>query len=139
MVSYTTLICGYLKRGRFEDALRVFHEMPERNVVSWNAMVGGCSQTGHNEEAVNFFIGMLREGFIPNESTFPCVICAAANIASLGIGKSFHINVVLSQVTTLCCTPGNVLYFSQIIIVFSYIYVFCHTHVTTVDEFDKEK
>ncbi|KAL5173672.1 Pentatricopeptide repeat-containing protein, mitochondrial [Glycine soja] len=90
VVSYTTLICGYLKRGRFEDALRVFHEMPERNVVSWNAMVGGCSQTGHNEEAVNFFIGMLREGFIPNESTFPCVICAAANIASLGIGKSFH-------------------------------------------------
>ncbi|XP_061358656.1 pentatricopeptide repeat-containing protein At5g42450, mitochondrial-like isoform X1 [Gastrolobium bilobum] len=90
VVSYTTLICGYLKRGRFEDALRVFHEMPEKNVVSWNAMVGGCSQTGHNEEAVNFFIDMLKEGFIPNESTFPCVICAAANIASLGIGKSFH-------------------------------------------------
>ncbi|KAK7380363.1 hypothetical protein VNO78_32871 [Psophocarpus tetragonolobus] len=90
VVSYTTVICGYLKRGRFEDALQVFHEMPERNVVSWNAMVGGCSQTGHNEEAVNFFIRMLREGFIPNESTFPCVICASANMASLGIGKSFH-------------------------------------------------
>ncbi|QCD94783.1 structure-specific endonuclease subunit SLX1 [Vigna unguiculata] len=90
VVSYTTLICGYLKRGGFEEALQVFHEMPERNVVSWNAMVGGCSQTGHNEEAVNFFIGMLREGYIPNESTFPCVICAAANIASLGVGKGFH-------------------------------------------------
>lgn len=90
VVSYTTLICGYLKRQIFEDALRVFHEMPEKNVVSWNAMVGGCSQTGHNEEAVNFFIGMLREGFIPNESTFPCVICAIANMAALGIGKSFH-------------------------------------------------
>ncbi|XP_027357250.1 pentatricopeptide repeat-containing protein At5g42450, mitochondrial [Abrus precatorius] len=90
VVSYTTLICGYLKRGRFEDAFRVFREMPERNVVSWNAMVGGCSQTGHNEEAVSFFIDMLREGFIPNESTFPCVICAAANMAALGIGKSFH-------------------------------------------------
>ncbi|KAK7270889.1 hypothetical protein RJT34_26390 [Clitoria ternatea] len=90
VVSHTTLICGYLKKERFEDALRVFHEMPEKNVVSWNAMVGGCSQTGHNEEAVKFFIDMLRQGFIPNESTFPCVICAAANIAALGIGKSFH-------------------------------------------------
>ncbi|KAJ1394838.1 Tetratricopeptide-like helical domain superfamily [Sesbania bispinosa] len=90
VVSYTTLICGYLKRRRFEDALRVFHEMPERNVVSWNAMVGGCSQTGHNEEAVKFFIDMLREGFIPNESTFPCVLCASANIAAIGIGRSFH-------------------------------------------------
>lgn len=90
VVSYTTMICGYLKRNRFKDALQLFHEMPERNVVSWNAMVGGCSQTGHNEEAVRFFIDMLREGFIPNESTFPCAICAAANIASLGIGRSFH-------------------------------------------------
>ncbi|XP_019451349.1 PREDICTED: pentatricopeptide repeat-containing protein At5g42450, mitochondrial [Lupinus angustifolius] len=90
VVSYTTMISGYLKKKRFEDALCVFREMPERNVVSWNAMVGGCSQTGHNEEALNFFIDMLREGFIPNESTFPCAICAAANVAALGIGKTFH-------------------------------------------------
>ncbi|MED6198990.1 hypothetical protein PIB30_071796 [Stylosanthes scabra] len=90
VVSYTTMISGYLKRRRFEDALHVFSEMPERNVVSWNAMIGGCNQTGHNEEAVIFFRDMLKEGYIPNESTFPCVICAAANIAALGIGKSFH-------------------------------------------------
>ncbi|CAI8595931.1 unnamed protein product [Vicia faba] len=90
VVSYTTLIGGYLKTHKFDDALTIFHEMPERNVVSWNAMVGGFSKTGHNEEAVRFFIDMLREGFVPNESTFPCVISAASNIASLGIGRSFH-------------------------------------------------
>ncbi|KAI4347582.1 hypothetical protein L6164_008383 [Bauhinia variegata] len=90
VVSYTTLTSGYLKRGRFVDALQLFQEMPERNIVSWNAMVGGCSQTGYNEEAVNFFINMLREGFTPNESTFPCAVSAAANIAALGIGRSFH-------------------------------------------------
>ncbi|XP_028773142.1 pentatricopeptide repeat-containing protein At5g42450, mitochondrial [Neltuma alba] len=90
VVSYTTLICGYLKRGRYIDALQLFHEMPERNIVSWNAMVCGCSQIGHNEEAVIFFISMLREGFLPNQSTFPCAICAAANIAALWIGRSFH-------------------------------------------------
>ncbi|KAI9084147.1 hypothetical protein K1719_033818 [Acacia pycnantha] len=90
VVSYTTLICGYLKRGRHIDALQLFNVMPERNIVSWNAMVCGCSQTGHNEEAVNFFITMIKEGFLPNQSTFPCAICAAANIAALWIGRSFH-------------------------------------------------
>ncbi|KAF6164365.1 hypothetical protein GIB67_037522 [Kingdonia uniflora] len=90
VVSYTTLICGYLKNERFEDALKLFLEMPERNVVSWNAMIGGYSQMGHNEEAVNMFIGMKREGFPPNQSTFPCVFTAAANIANLGMGKTFH-------------------------------------------------
>lgn len=90
VVSYTTLICGYLKTGRYIDALQLFNKMPERNIISWNAMVCGCSQTGHNEEAVDFFTSMLREGFLPNQSTFPCAICAASNIAALGIGRSFH-------------------------------------------------
>ncbi|KAF8396735.1 hypothetical protein HHK36_018365 [Tetracentron sinense] len=90
VVSYTTLICGYLKNEKFEDALGIFMEMPERNVVSWNAMIGGHSQMGHNEEAVNLFIGMLRGGLKPTQSTFPCVLSAAANITALGMGKSFH-------------------------------------------------
>ncbi|KAJ4704759.1 Pentatricopeptide repeat-containing protein [Melia azedarach] len=90
VVSYTTMICGLLKKGMFEDAIKIFQEMPERNVVSWNAMIGGYSQTGHNEEAVNLFIEMLRQRFVPTHSTFPCAIIAAANIAALGMGKSFH-------------------------------------------------
>ncbi|KAK6942916.1 Pentatricopeptide repeat [Dillenia turbinata] len=90
IVSYTSLIHGYLKKGKFEDAKMLFGAMPERNVVSWNAMIGGSSQMGYNEEAVNIFIKMLREGMRPNESTFPCAISAAANIAALGMGQSFH-------------------------------------------------
>lgn len=27
---------------------------------------------------------------MPTQSTFPCAVCAAANIASIGIGRSFH-------------------------------------------------
>ncbi len=90
VVSYTTLIGGYLKKERTEDAFRLFQEMPMRNVVSWNAMISGCSQSGHNEEAVNLFIEMLRQGLLPNQSTFPCAMSAAANIAALGIGRTFH-------------------------------------------------
>ncbi|KAL6966128.1 hypothetical protein U1Q18_042587 [Sarracenia purpurea var. burkii] len=90
VVSYTSLICGYLKKERFDDARWIFQAMPERNVVSWNAMIAGYSQMGHNEDAVNLFIHMLREGLVPNQSTFPCAISAAANIAALGMGRSFH-------------------------------------------------
>ncbi|KAE8731044.1 Pentatricopeptide repeat-containing protein [Hibiscus syriacus] len=65
VVSYTTLISGYLKNERFEDALWLFKVMPERNVVSWNAMISGFSQTGFNEEAVNLFIQIVVTGFRP--------------------------------------------------------------------------
>lgn len=94
VVSYTTLICGYLKKDRIEDARHLFRLMPARNIISWNAMIGGYSQTGHNEEALNLFVDLLREGLIPNQSTFPCAITAAANVAALGIGRSFHACVV---------------------------------------------
>ncbi|KAK1376986.1 Pentatricopeptide repeat-containing protein [Heracleum sosnowskyi] len=90
VVSYTTLMCGYLEKRRFDDALSIFRAMPERNAVCWNAMISGYSQKGYNEEAVNLFIEMLREGLMPNQCTFPCAIVAAANIASIGMGRSFH-------------------------------------------------
>ncbi|PKI60992.1 hypothetical protein CRG98_018622 [Punica granatum] len=94
VVSYTTLICGYLKRGMFEDAVGVFRAMPDKNTVSWNAVIAGCSQMGRNEDAVNFFVEMMREGWIPDKSSFPCAISAAANIAGLGMGRSFHACVI---------------------------------------------
>lgn len=90
VVSFTALLSGYLRNGRFDTAVQLFYEMPERNVVSWNAMIGGCSQVGFSEESVNLYVEMCREGFRPNQSTFPCVVTAAANIAALGIGRSFH-------------------------------------------------
>lgn len=93
VVSITNLISGYLKRHDFEEALALFRAMPEKSVVTWNAVIGGFSQTGRNEEAVNTFVDMLREGCVvmhPNESTFPCLITAVSNIASHGGGKSIH-------------------------------------------------
>ncbi|XP_058099067.1 pentatricopeptide repeat-containing protein At5g42450, mitochondrial [Magnolia sinica] len=98
VVSYTTLICGYLKNDRFDEAVQLFRDIPESNVVSWNAMIGGYSQTGRNEESVNLFIQMCREGVRPNESTFPCIFSAAANIAALGMGKSFHAYAIKSLI-----------------------------------------
>ncbi|RWR76811.1 pentatricopeptide repeat-containing protein, mitochondrial [Cinnamomum micranthum f. kanehirae] len=102
VVSYTTLIFGYLKNERFKDALWIFSSMPERNIVSWNAMIGGCSQTGQNEEAVNLFVEMCREGLRPNQSTFPCVFTAAANIGALGMGKSFHAHAIKHLIQSQC-------------------------------------
>ncbi|KAJ0987743.1 hypothetical protein J5N97_006099 [Dioscorea zingiberensis] len=96
VVAYTALINGYLKNAKFGDALKLFRRMPERNVVSWNAMIGGCSQMGLNEESVNLFVKMCRDGMKPTDSTFACLFSAAANIAALGMGRSFHSSAIKS-------------------------------------------
>ena len=37
----------YSKCGCLEDACKVFDQVPERNTISWNAMLLGYAQHGH--------------------------------------------------------------------------------------------
>jgi pentatricopeptide repeat protein len=43
------------KCGSIEDARRVFNKMPSQNVVTWNAILGGCAMHGCGKEALKHF------------------------------------------------------------------------------------
>lgn len=58
----TRLIVFYTKCDSLGDARRVLDEMPERNVVSWTAMISAYSQRGYASQALNLFVQMLRSG-----------------------------------------------------------------------------
>ncbi|XP_028783775.1 putative pentatricopeptide repeat-containing protein At3g13770, mitochondrial isoform X2 [Neltuma alba] len=58
----TRLIVFYTKCDSLDDARRVLNEMPERNVVSWTAMISAYSQKGYASEALTLFLHMLRSG-----------------------------------------------------------------------------
>jgi pentatricopeptide repeat protein len=44
----------YAKCGSMEDAWRVFNKMPSRNVVVWNAILGGCAVHGQVRKLFTF-------------------------------------------------------------------------------------
>ncbi|KAB1211592.1 hypothetical protein CJ030_MR6G013922 [Morella rubra] len=77
-VANTALVDLYSKWGRIEDARRVFDKMPQKNVVSWNALIAGYSNHGCGEEAIEVFEQMVREGMIPNHVTFLAVLSACS-------------------------------------------------------------
>ncbi|XP_063947122.1 putative pentatricopeptide repeat-containing protein At3g13770, mitochondrial isoform X2 [Daucus carota subsp. sativus] len=56
------LIVFYTKCECLEDARMVFDEIPERNVVSWTAMISGYSRRGYASEALVLFVEMLKSG-----------------------------------------------------------------------------
>eukprot|EP01018_Ginkgo_biloba_P026293 Gb_12542 [translate_table: standard] len=60
----TALLDMYVKCGSIDDARQVFDEMPERNVVSWNAMIAGYAQNGHVDEAVILFQRMPEKNVV---------------------------------------------------------------------------
>ena len=56
----SALIDMYSKCGSIESALHMFKKMPERNLISWNAMLAGFSQNGYGRETLQLYEEMLR-------------------------------------------------------------------------------
>ncbi|XWS25023.1 hypothetical protein CRYUN_Cryun27aG0035200 [Craigia yunnanensis] len=51
----SSLLNMYSKCGNLVDSRKVFDEMPERNVVTWNAMIAGYLKNGDRESALDLF------------------------------------------------------------------------------------
>ncbi|CAN1219441.1 Pentatricopeptide repeat-containing protein At5g66520 [Linum perenne] len=75
----TALLDMYAKCGRLDMAWEVFESLKEKEVFTWNAMIGGMAMHGRAEDAVELFIEMLRRKFRPNEITFVGVLNACAH------------------------------------------------------------
>ncbi|CAI9091319.1 OLC1v1026323C1 [Oldenlandia corymbosa var. corymbosa] len=68
----STLICNtilafYMKRGCHDESLRIFQQIEEHDVVTWNTMITGSVQSGHFEEAIGFLRDLLAEGLNPDD------------------------------------------------------------------------
>eukprot|EP01018_Ginkgo_biloba_P031753 Gb_05982 [translate_table: standard] len=89
-----TLLNMYTKCGSLGNALRVLHEMPKRNVVSWTVMIAAYAKRGCFEEALSLFYQMQRSGIQPNHFTFASVLPACANLATFEHGKEIHEEII---------------------------------------------
>ncbi|KAJ0104930.1 hypothetical protein Patl1_19328 [Pistacia atlantica] len=69
----------YMKCGDLTSGLQLFDEMPQRNVVSWSAVVSGFVQHGCPQKALSLFKRMHLEGeTAPNGFTFVSVLHACS-------------------------------------------------------------
>ncbi len=50
-----SLVDMYAKCGSIDDAWRVFHKMPSRDVVTWTTMILGHVKCGHGQKALELF------------------------------------------------------------------------------------
>eukprot|EP01018_Ginkgo_biloba_P019951 Gb_11581 [translate_table: standard] len=88
------LVNMYAKCGCVEYARNVFDEMSKRNLVSWNAMIGGYVQNDDGEEALKLFSQMQPAGMKPDHYSFSTVLTACANVPSVERGREIHAHVI---------------------------------------------
>lgn len=83
----TALVYMYAKNGEIAMARRLFDEMPERNVVTWNAMICGLGAYGYVDDALGLFEKMKKEGVVvPNGVTFVGVLSACCHAGLIDVG-----------------------------------------------------
>ncbi|GAV66540.1 PPR domain-containing protein/PPR_1 domain-containing protein/PPR_2 domain-containing protein [Cephalotus follicularis] len=82
VVSWTSMICGYINIEKIEEAHDLFKNMKldglEPNGFTWNAMIAGYARRGDSNEAIALFTGMTREGLVPDLVTWNAIISGFA-------------------------------------------------------------
>ncbi|KAF3649025.1 putative pentatricopeptide repeat-containing protein [Capsicum annuum] len=84
------LIDMYGKCRRVELARSVFDKMPERNVVSWTALMCGYLQQGNAQESLLLFGRMLLSNVKPNEYTYSTNLKACGFVGVVENGRQIH-------------------------------------------------
>ncbi|KAK6117682.1 hypothetical protein DH2020_048579 [Rehmannia glutinosa] len=72
----------YGKCGNLVEARRVFDEMPQRDIVSWNSMVAGYAQNGRFDEALEVCKEMDLLGVKPDSGTMASLSPAVTNTSA---------------------------------------------------------
>ncbi|KAH9612298.1 hypothetical protein KSS87_015750, partial [Heliosperma pusillum] len=83
------LISMYGKCGDLSSARNVFDGMPERNLITWCAMMGGYGMHGDFEEIFGLFDGLLEMGVKPDKAAFTTVLTSCSHGGRIDKGKEY--------------------------------------------------
>eukprot|EP00250_Pteridium_aquilinum_P003344 c1365_g1_i1 orf=320-1204(+) len=92
----SSLVDSYAKCGCLPHARKVFDILPNRNIVSWHAMMTGYAEHGQNDLVFQLFGEMHKEIVQPNKVTYLCALKACGSSATLQQGKLIHAEVITS-------------------------------------------
>ncbi|CAA7401929.1 unnamed protein product [Spirodela intermedia] len=81
------LVDLYWKCGLVDYAHRMFEKIPNRNPITWNAMICGLAQNGRSAEAMSLFGGMVAAGVRPDYITFIGVLFACSHAGMVEEGR----------------------------------------------------
>ncbi|KAJ0037862.1 hypothetical protein Pint_23135 [Pistacia integerrima] len=110
-----SLIHFYASCGCLDLAEKVFENMLERSIVSWNVMIDAFVQFGEFDSALKLF-GQMQNLFEPDGYTLQSIISACAGLGALSLGMWAHAYILNK------CESGLV---SDILINNSLIELYC--------------
>ena len=83
------LVDMYAKCGSIGKALEVFRLIRDKDVASWNSIIGGLAFHGHAEESIDLFREMQGTKICPNEITLVGVLAACSHAGKVDEGHQY--------------------------------------------------
>ncbi|KAK3023014.1 hypothetical protein RJ639_045008 [Escallonia herrerae] len=91
LVSKNAMVAACCREGDLEMARDIFWSEPDLNdTVSWNTLISGYAQNGHEKETIMMFRNMVEDRVMLNEHTFASVLSAFSGLKRLKLGKELH-------------------------------------------------
>lgn len=87
------LVRFYVKDS-LSDAHKLFAEIPQPSVVSWNTLISGYVHCGRFSKALDLFVQLDRSDIFADSFTFTAALAACGQLCLLQLGKSIHTKIV---------------------------------------------
>ncbi|KAK9287345.1 hypothetical protein L1049_015760 [Liquidambar formosana] len=100
---FNSLIFMYSKCGRMKDAMRIFHEMGTRDVISYNTLIAGFAAHGHGSEAIKLMLKMKEEGIELDRVTYIGVLTACSHAGLLEEGRKVFESIKAPALDHFAC------------------------------------
>lgn len=93
----SALVNMYAKCEKMDAAKEVFDSLDERNIVLWNAMLGGFAHNGLAHKVMDLFSCMKQHGPQPDEFTYTSILSACASLKDLKLGRQLHTVMIVNK------------------------------------------
>ncbi|XP_074317441.1 putative pentatricopeptide repeat-containing protein At5g47460 [Silene latifolia] len=90
----TALVSFYAKVVCIDDAQKLFDEIPQLNVVSWNALISGYVRSGNLRKALSIFTELTRSELRGDAYSFTSALAVCGQLRLLRLGMSIHSKVI---------------------------------------------
>lgn len=120
------LISTYLGFGKLVEARKVFDKIPNKNVVTWTAIIDGYLGVGLDDEALRLFDNSIRNGVRANAKMSVCVLNLCTRRLDFELGRQIHSRLVK-------CGPRNLILDSAVV----HFYAQCRELPSAFRAFDR--
>ncbi|CAN8297919.1 unnamed protein product [Cochlearia groenlandica] len=86
----TEMITAYMACGMVDFAVEMFEKVPEKNIITYNALMAGFCRNGHGWKALDLFTEMLLEGVELTDFSLTSAVDACGLVSEKKVSEQIH-------------------------------------------------